>query len=466
MMPLHGRTTAIGLAICLALSGCFLNPGPLLRSGPGRIEHVIIVMQENRSFDHYFGVFPGANGIPMKNGVPTVCSPDPRNGKCVKPFHDPSDRNYGGPHAHRSHVADIDGGKMDGFVAEQLRDVQRKLRPSEVNVRVPNVMSYKTEADIPNYWAYAKNFVLQDNMFSPVASWTLPVHLQLVSLWSAKCKVKNDPMSCRTEISWPDPTPDLHVFGRTKPFPKPSYAWTDLTYLLHEKKISWGYYVHKGMQADCEDAGNEDCENLPQGPKTPGWYNPLPFFTTVQQNHQVKNVQSVSNYFTQAADGTLPAVSWVIPSAEVSEHAPHLVSAGEDWVTAVINAAMQGPDWDSTAIFLAWDDWGGFYDHVVPPVIDEMGYGIRVPAMVISPYAKKGYIDHQQLSFDAYGKFIEDIFLDGERLDPKTMSRPDPRPFVREEEPSMGDLMNAFDFNQPPRDPLILPTNYKPQDGG
>jgi phospholipase C len=117
---------------------------------------------------------------------------------------------------------------------------------------------------------------------------------------------------------------------------------------------------------------------------------------------------------------------------------------------------MEGPDWNSTAIFLAWDDWGGFYDHVVPPKVDQNGYGIRVPGLVISPYAKKGYIDHQTLSFDAYLKFIEDDFLNGARLDPATDTRPDSRPSVRENAPVLGDLANDFDFNQSPRAPLIL----------
>jgi phospholipase C len=117
---------------------------------------------------------------------------------------------------------------------------------------------------------------------------------------------------------------------------------------------------------------------------------------------------------------------------------------------------MQGPDWDSTAIFLTWDDWGGFYDHVKPPVVDENGYGLRVPGLVISPYAKRGFIDHQTLSFDAYLKFIEDDFLGGQRLDPRTDGRPDPRPTVRENVAILGDLAHDFDFTQPPRPPLIL----------
>jgi phospholipase C len=118
---------------------------------------------------------------------------------------------------------------------------------------------------------------------------------------------------------------------------------------------------------------------------------------------------------------------------------------------------MHGPEWKSTAIFLAWDDWGGFYDHVKPPTVDGQGYGLRVPALVISPYAKKGYVDHQILSFDAYLKFIEDDFLHGARLNPKTDGRPDPRPDVRENASILGNLVKDFDFHQKPRRPLILP---------
>jgi phospholipase C len=120
---------------------------------------------------------------------------------------------------------------------------------------------------------------------------------------------------------------------------------------------------------------------------------------------------------------------------------------------------MRSPAWASSAIFLTWDDWGGFYDHVVPPRVDEHGYGLRVPGLVISPYAKKGYVDHQVLSFDAYLKFIEDDFLGGQRLDPRTDGRPDPRPDVREDQKSLGDLVDDFDFRQAPRPPLVLPTH-------
>jgi phospholipase C len=150
-------------------------------------------------------------------------------------------------------------------------------------------------------------------------------------------------------------------------------------------------------------------------------------------------------------------VTWIAPNQGVSEHPPGLVTAGQTYVTHLIDSIMQGPDWKSTAIFLTWDDWGGFYDNLRPPVVDRAGYGLRVPALVISPYAKHGYIDHQVLSSDAYLKFIEDDFLHGQRLDPNTDGRPDSRPDVRENAKILGNLASDFDFDQNPQPPLILP---------
>jgi phospholipase C len=325
-------------------------------------------------------------------------------------------------------------------------------------------MGYHDAREIPNYWVYAKNFVLQDRMFEPNASWSLPEHLFMVSEWSAKCTEHDQPSSCTNALDDPGNPPDF-LQGKNKadahPSP-PDYAWTDLTYLLHKNNVSWGYYVVEGTEPDCEDDEAVTCVAPKQDAKTPGIWNPLPYFDTVMDNDQLDNVQSVDNFYAQAKEGTLPAVSWVVPSNPVSEHPPGLVSAGQRYVTSLINAVMNGPDWDSTAIFLAWDDWGGFYDHVEPPNVDENGYGLRVPGLVISPYAKQGYIDHQTLSFDAYLKFIEDDFLGGQRLDPETDGRPDPRPDVRENAPQLGNLLEDFDFSQPPRPPVILPPSGSP----
>ncbi len=446
-----------------------------------KIKHVVIIMQENRSFDTYFGTFPGADGIPMQNGVPTVCVPDPQTNQCVKPYHDANDLNRGGPHSAVDATVDIDGGKMDGFIKQELAGkkhaCQDEFDPACSNSdTLPDVMGWHDAREIPNYWAYAQNFVLQDHMFEPNASWSLPEHLFMVSGWSAKC-ANADPMSCTNELQSPESIRNrnrrapIRSTGKgtktapTNPTPaaikRPDYAWTDLTYLLHKNNVTWAYYVAEGTQPDCEDDAMF-CTPKLQKAGTPQIWNPLPYFYTVRQDGELGNIQPLDKFYDAAKSGNLPAVVWIVPNGTVSEHPPALVSAGQAYVTGLVNAIMQSPDWDSTAIFLSWDDWGGFYDHVAPPKVDQNGYGLRVPGIVISPYAKKGFIDHQTLSFDAYLKFIEDDFLNGQRLDPKTDGRPDPRPDVRENASQLGDLRNDFDFSQPPRPPMILPINPKP----
>jgi len=201
--------------------------------------------------------------------------------------------------------------------------------------------------------------------------------------------------------------------------------------------VSWGYYIKQGPSPTARNA-QQFCRYKPQSPRTPGIWNPLPDFDTVRQDHQLGNIRDTSTFYTAARRGRLPQVSWVIPNGIVSEHPTASIKAGQAYVTGLINAIMRSPDWNSTAVFVAWDDWGGFYDHVRPPKVDVNGYGFRVPGIVISPYARRDYIDHQQLSFDAFTKFIEDDFLGGRRLDPKTDGRRDPRPMVREERPRAG----------------------------
>jgi phospholipase C len=424
--------------------------------GIHKIRHVVVIMQENRSFDSYFGTYPGANGLPRRNGHFTVCSPDPRTGICFYPFHDRRDRNSGGPHEHLDAVRDINGGRMNGFVRQATRGlgigcgVDPDAPICSFGAAHPDVMGYHDRREIPNYWAYARHFVLQDHMFEPSTSWSLPAHLFMVSGWSARCRT-HAPTSCGTAIENPlaPPHEPQNPTGRV-----PIYAWTDLTYLLHEHHVSWRYFVVNGAQPDCDDDAMV-CKAVKQNAGTPGIWNPLPWFDTVRADHEVRNIVPMRQLFGLAKKGRLPAVSWVVPSNRVSEHPPSLVTAGQSFVTSVVNAVMRSPDWRSTAIFLAWDDWGGFYDHVEPPKVDERGYGLRVPALVISPYARRGYVDHQTLSFDAYAKFIEDDFIDSARLDPATDGRPDPRPTVREDVPELGNLVS--DFRQRPRKPLLLP---------
>ncbi len=413
-------------------------------------------MQENRSFDSYFGTYPGADGIPGLAGNPGVvpCSPDSLSHVCVKPYHDASNRNAGGPHDTRSAIRDIAGGRMNGF---QLAAHKGRTSVCKKNIQTPNcsltpskpdVMGYHDRREIPNYWAYARRFVLQDHMFESVNAWSLPAHLYLSSAWSARCTKAGDPMSCRSTLKAP--------YGASGGSHGIDFPWTDLTYLLHRHHVSWRYYVAKGGAPDC-DEGAMLCAPEPQDAMTPSIWNPLLRFDTVRQDHQLGNIVPLHALYRDTRQGKLPAVSWVMPNQKLSEHPPALVTVGQTYVTHVINSIMRSPDWSSTAIFLVWDDWGGFYDHVKPPVVDGQGYGLRVPALVISPYAKRGYIDHQTLSFDAYLKFIEDDFLHGQRLDPKTDGRPDSRPHVRENAKILGNLANDFDFRQTPRPPLTLP---------
>ena len=433
-----------------------VNVGIVL-AGIHKIRHVVVIMQENRSFDSYFGTYPGADGLPRDaQGNFTVCSPDPATGQCDPPFHDPNDANNGGPHSQPDAIADIDGGKMDGFVRQAEAKPQAcpnpTLNPDCRPAGTLDVMGYHDSREIPNYWSYAEHYVLQDHMFEPNASWSLPAHLFMMSEWSAHCSRLGDPSSCHNSVNGPGSPPSPKNPNK----PPPDYAWTDLTYLLHKAGVSWGYYVFQGTEPDCEDDAAV-CPPKRQNAATPGIWNPLPYFDTVKQDGQLGNIQSLNRFAAAARDGSLPEVSWIVPNGRVSEHPPALLSRGERYTTSLINALMRGPDWKSTAIFLAWDDWGGFYDHVPPPVVDQNGYGLRVPALVISPYARRGYIDHQVLSFDAYAKFIEDDFLAGRRLDPRTDGRPDPRPDVRENAKQLGNIVADFDFNQPPRPPLLLP---------
>jgi phospholipase C len=509
------------------------RPPPVSEAGIHKIKHVVIIMQENRSFDSFFGTYPGADGIPARDGHFTVCVPDPRRHRCDRPYYDPSLVNGGGGHSESDARTDINHGRMNGFIKtaedSKNRGCSAVYPPPDVCLSTgpPDVMGYHDARQIPNYWTYAKDFVLQDHMFEPVASWSLPSHLYMVSEWSATCKNAN-PFSCRNFVggqSGPEPNSGgkkKHSGRRLSAafwacvrangvnpenMQRPSglskrqrraismclkiltpaerqrlldhgagaggglgqelgiYSWTDLTYLLHKDHVSWRYYVQKGVQPDCDDNPDESaagCAPVKQGASTPSIWSPLPAFTDVKKDHQVHDVVGLAKFYRAARRGTLPAVSWITPSQNNSDHPPANIETGQAYVTNLINTIMRGPDWKSTAIFLAWDDWGGFYDNIVPPRVDENGYGLRVPGLVISPYAKHGYIDHQVLSFDAFNKFIEDDFLHGARLNPRTDGRPDPRPDVREDERILGNLVLDFNFRQKPRPPVLLPLHPKP----
>jgi len=438
------------------------------------ITHVVIIMQENRSFDTYFGTYPGANGIPAG-----VCSPlDPRNpaAGCVVPFHDVHDVNGGGSHSAPNAQSDIDNGidhaYMDGFIQQQSHAPTNCKNPNNPacagsgdGIARHDVVGYHTDAKIPNYWAYAENFVLQDAMFEGVRTWSLPAHLDLTSEWVANCTDPTRVSTCTTTNNIAHNTPST------------IYPWANLFQLMDVHNVTWKYYIDQGLAPDCED-DEMDCPPQQQAPQVPSYWNVPPNFKWVQDAGKAYlklHNPILAQFYADVAAGTLPQVSWLMPTSPVSEHPPNSITAGMEYVTALINAIAGSPYWNNTAIFLAWDDWGGFYDHVVPPNVDMnsgpqpiQGFGIRVPGLLISAYAKHGYIDHSVLSPDSYATFIEDLFMGGARLDPAALGQPDARPDIRDALTSVtfmdgrvakiGNLFNEFDFQQKPAKPLVLTT--------
>jgi phospholipase C len=273
--------------------------------------------------------------------------------------------------------------------------------------------------EIPNYWNYAHLYVLQDRMFESVASYSLPAHLYMLAAQSGG-----------------------YYSARRQPHPS-TYNFPEITELLASGKIDWKYYVTSGKLPDTEDAHVVgSIEQQEQNPDKYTLWNPLPAFPKVQDDPtQRARLQDTSQFYKDARDGKLPQVSWVIPSGAVSEHPPAGVREGMVYVTGLVNSVMRGPQWDTTAIFISCDDWGGFYDHVPPPKIDYYGLGIRVPGLVISPYAKQGYIDHEVYSFESWLRIVEERF----GIYPMTARDTDAL-----------DMMAAFDFTQQPREPVIL----------
>ncbi len=432
-------------------------------------------MQENRSFDSYFGSYPGANGTPA--GVCLkIDMAHPKKG-CVTVFHDPHDMNAGGPHSASAAQNDLDNGmsaaRMDGFVSEQYASLNRKCRlnsPSCGGLRAGilryDAIGYHDSREIPNYWAYAQHFVLQDSMFEGERDWSLPSHLDLVSEWVALCTNKNVATTCTTTNSIH--TPDAGT----------QYPWANLFQLLDVNKVTWKYYLGRGTEPDCND-GEMTCAPQIQAPKVPSIWNPAPYFSWIKSfppSYLATHNPSLDQFLIDLNNGALPQVSWVVPADHYSEHPPNGVTAGMEYVTSLINAVMQSSYWHNTAIFLTWDDWGGFYDHVAPPNVDTNasanpieGYGLRVPGLMISAYAKAGMIDHAVYSFDSFATFFENLFIGGARLNPAKLGNPDSRPDIRDAITTVtfsngttvpvGNLLAEFNFAQSPLPPLVLSTH-------
>jgi phospholipase C len=409
---------AASLAVSLSAAQSGKNPSP--PSGAKDItviNHIVFIIKENRSFDNYFGLFPGANGASTGltsygATVPLLETPD-----YAYPF-DPE-------HGWASGNEAIDGGKMDRF--DLLAD-------SNINGQGYLGYTQATQTQLPNYWTYAQDFVLADNAFSSIQSDSFTNHLYTVAAQSAGALfisgpttgVQSGSFGCDAPVGTAGVTADDEG-NISKVFP--CYNMQTLADSLQSAGISWKFYAP------------------PEGQRG---YN----FSTLDAINQIRNgplwatnVVNDANFVSDAGTG-LAAVSWLVTGGAASEHPKHgALCAGENWTVQQINAIMNGPDWNSTAIFVTWDDFGGIYDHVAPPVVDNWGLGPRVPFLIISPYALAGHISHTQYEFSSVLKFIEERF----GLAPLT-----------ERDASANDTTDSFNFAQTPIPPTILQTRTCP----
>ena len=377
--------------------------------GMEKIAHVVWIIQENHSFDNYFGTFPHADGIP-----PSTCLPKmPGNKACVKPFHMPP----GQPlldleHSWESAHAAYDHGTMNGFVWAEGS---------------PYTMGYYDARDIPNYWDYARHYTLCDRFFSSEMSGSSPNHVYTVAAQSDEINNIGSLAQLKREMDDDD-----------------GFSFASIVKRFTGQDISWKYYVETQPMPP---GGRETNAHLSQlaypNPKGFTLWNPMPGFKAIRDSAaSMSRLVSLNEYFADVKNGSLPQVSWVIPDFQDSEHPPEPIAQGMWYVTRVINALMQSPYWKNTVIFLTWDDYGGFFDHVPPPEVDAYGYGPRVPAIVISPYARPDHVSHYTYDLTSILKFIE------VRWNLKHLTPRDGR---------ANSMVDCFDFNQTPLAPLVIP---------
>lgn len=347
------------------------------------IQHIVILFEENHTFDNFFGTYPNANGLNGNLSLPV----SPSSSETVSPFHLSSTSTPDLDHSHSTALEAYDNGRMDGFVYAENSNL---------------TMGYYNGSDIPYLWDYASRFVLMDNYFSSVTGPSLPNHLYLIAGQSE---------GIVDDIS-------DYCFNSTLIMDE-----------LNSKGLSWKYY-----------SGNDTT--------TANLWNPLSACASLQNNKSIaKGLVDTSHFIPDVGNSNLANVSWVIPTGDESQHPPNDIVTGERYIVSVINAIMNSKYWDSTAIFLTWDDYGGWYDHVAPPQVDAYGYGFRVPCLIISPYAKEGFIDHTQSDHTSILKFIETIYS---------------LPPLSQRDANASNMFEAFNFTQQPIEPLVLPGKYIP----
>ena len=385
------------------------------------IKHVVFLIKENRTFDNMFGLFPGANGVSvgLDQGEPRPLT--------RSPDHLPTDIK----HCYRCAIDVWNEGEMDGFAT-----VSEAADAYAYTQYLPG--------DLPNYWHWAEEFVLGDNFFASAHGPSFPNHLNTIAATSGGAHenplqdqglLRERHRSTGLFKSWGCDALDTAYVnvvdseGNTKKVP-PCFDFETEADLLMDAGIPWAYYAatqeQNGYLWSAYDAVRHIREN-----------------EEIWQSH----VFPVDDFVRQAKDGLLPPVTWVTPRFELSEHPEYSMCHGENWTTEVVNTVMESPHWEDTAIFITWDDYGGFYDHVPPPQVDDFGFGIRVPLLIISPYARRGFVTHELGEFSSVLRFIEDNW----GLSQLTHRDRDATP-----------LLSAFDFEQPPRppDPLPLRTDF------
>jgi phospholipase C len=364
------------------------------------IQHLVMVMQENHSFDNYFGTYPGADGIPADTQMPV----DPNNPSAgyVVPWHIGKSTITDLSHAASTYTDQYDNGKMDGFVsALNARNQDGKL-----------AMGYYDDRDIPYYWNLADNYVLFDQFFSSAKDGSFANHMY-----------------------WVAAIPPIPPKGT-----KLSDYLANIPTIFDELQsagISWKFYVQNYDPTinyrNLANAGNRESQVV--------WTPLLNFDRFIDDPHLSSHIVDLSQYFIDLHNGTLPAVAYIVPSG-ASEHPPSSLSSGQRFIKSILQELMRSSVWDSSAFILAYDDWGGWFDHVTPMQVDQYGYGPRVPVILVSPFAKTGYIDHTVLDFTSILKFIEQNW----NLSP-----------LSTRDTYANNILSAFNFKQSARLPLFLP---------
>ena len=426
-MRLHYLLSIVFIGALAACTGAG-SPGAFSPSAPaasanmhpatsgGKISHVVIVIQTNRSFDNLFATFPGANGTTtgMMYGQQVA----------LKKSNLYSAKLYQNSHA--AFQVDYDNGKMDGWSAVYVNQ----------KACATCAYQYVDPAQINPYWVMAKRYVLADAMFPTETSGDFSSHQDLIrgssaldSTGSAIDFPTHGPWGCDAQKG--TTTPKLQSNGQyLKKGPAPCFTYQTLRDLLDAKQISWKYYA----------------PYLFTGGLAGSYWNPFDAISAVRYSSEwTNNISSPeSNFQKDVSNGALPAVSWVSPSDPNSDHAGFgTKDTGPAWVASVVNAIGNSKYWNSTAIVVVWEDWGGWYDHVPPPQLDYAGLGIRVPMIVVSPYAKTGYVAHTQYEFGSIVRFVEDTWSLGRLGTTDTRAT---------------GIDDAFDFTQQPRKFQQVPT--------